>query len=1039
MFQQNEKIVKYVEKILLSTLVMIGMGAAGVSLYKASEILFVYSSDKNHIYGLRFFVLLIESLKEWSLSSMRQTKSPSKKPSVFTEKYKILAQSVPDHNGTCYLYTDISKLEEADRQFFNQNADQSLKPFAFQMQATQGPAKQAGGVYSSDLVSNPFTLNNSNSIPNENRRDLARPDSQSPPANRQGDSSRNVFQTTYSRVNTIEDKDRTSMWSPQNTSHKKGGLDDERGSSLRSTTNPGKGSTNDALFNNAFNSIYSFNETKGQNTKTDLGLKKSGEKIQFMQTLVSGNGTRRESQLSKNSNTEYGLSGRNGEQRVTGAFDTVIEKGREIRQSVEQEYSIRDSKRSSLAQSVGRTPKSNTKIVFTPGKHESSSSFNRSARDIQNKLSSINHHNQLSDLTAQERHLIGLVEEVVTARKLMMHEIFKHKIVVECIHQRKQELQSVLVSYYEDIEKFLYSKNPKVEKEQKRALCELEFVNELFGLYDTDYQKFRNDNPSFTKFRVRVVELIKKIYGQYPPFYDKFLKSHAQIFVNKAELEAHQARVGTRSKSRESNQSFTKDQHARGDNFKHLSKRDLLSGTLDHHNQVSFPNNTSINQNVVQNYQQPVNDPEQIDHSPNRSFNSKYTPTAIGNVEQKGGFIKSRRTTTEQNTPREENYQGEDQAVQDNNTNSQNQPKGSVFDAVLNKPKDQMNPSSEYLASKPAFSKSPADVKKGIRDALLQVKGSMSTSKQNETGNNIKISFDVSSIKEKKFEITEQDYMNSMFDSSRKINSVRFQDQDNSLNKDQLQYGHHLDVSENIDPSDSFYHKSKFNNALQRIHNDSVNRPPNAGQGSIRAINRYNSNQKENNDPSMRGLLSPNVNQAKTQNRSILSSRYVQFANGNQSLSAELLERKNDEMRRKKMALQRELEHLKNEESHVSSFNLATNRTQEVINMSQFSRFEKFRLKEVSAQYLMEEYQKKEERYAQLKNKYDSIRKKFVKKCFNEYFAVDKDFEEVVNDVTVISQPMDMKKSSDSSNLGRSRSVLTAKREPMAFTNMILN
>lgn len=1038
MFQQSDKIAKCVEKILLGTLIMIGMGAAGVSLHKASEILFVYASDKNHMYGLRFFVLLVESLKEWSLYSMRQAKIPSPKPSVFTLKYKALVQSVPDHNGTCYLYADITKLSEADRQFFNQNHDPNLQPFAFQTPSRLGQANQTGGVYSSDVVSTPFTFSNSKPTTNENKPGFARPESQSPPANRQTDSAKNLFQASYSRVNTIEDKDRNSMFSPQNTSHKKGGVDDDRGISLRSTTNPAKGNSNDALFNNGLNSIYSFNDTKSQNTKTDLGLKKSTEKVQLMQALINGSGSRRESQVSKNTNAEYGLVGHQTDQRTTGAFDLVLQKGREIRQSVEQEYSVRESNRSSLAQSIGRTPKSNAKIVFTPAKRESSSSINRSAKDIHNKLSQ-NQINHLSDLTAQERHLIGLVEEVVTARKLMMHEIFKHKVVLESIHLRKQELQNILVSYYEDIEKFLYSKNSKLEKEQKRALCELEYVNSLFGIYDESCHKFRGDNASFGRFRIRVVELISKIYGHYPPFYDKFLKTPAQIFVNRNQLNAYNARMGSRSRSRESNHPNSKNQMTKGENFTPFSKRDLLSGTLDHQNQVSLPNNTSINQNTVQGFQQPVHEPERSDPSPNRSFSSKYTPTAIGNVDQKGGVIRSRRTISESQNPRMDLYQGENQLADENNCTTQNQPNGSVFDAVLNKPKDQQNPNNEYFGAKPGVAKSPSEIKKGIRDAVLQVKGSMNTSRQNETGNNIKISFDASSIKEKRFEITERDYANSLLESSRKIHSVRFQDQENSLNRDQFQYGHQLDVSENIDQSDSLYHKSKFNNALQRIHNDALNRPANKGQGSLRTINRHNSNQKENNDPPMRGLLSPNINQIKAQNKSILSSRYVHFANDNQSLSAELLERKNEELRRKKMELQRELTHLKNEESNVSSINMATNRTQDLINMTQLSRFEKFRLKEVSAQYLMEEYQKKEDRYAQLKSKYDSIRQKFVKKCFNEYFSVDRELDAVVNDVTIISQPSDMKKLSESGYLGRSRSVLTAKQEPIALKNLILN
>ena len=92
-----------------------------------------------------------------------------------------------------------------------------------------------------------------------------------------------------------------------------------------------------------------------------------------------------------------------------------------------------------------------------------------------------------------------------------------------------------------------------MDKEQKKAMSELEFINELFGLYDNYMPKIEIDFSSFQNFKIKIAEIITKIFGKYPPFYDQHLKEQSHIFRTKKAFEEFKSHFTSKSKSISSN------------------------------------------------------------------------------------------------------------------------------------------------------------------------------------------------------------------------------------------------------------------------------------------------------------------------------------------------------------------------------------------------------------------------------------------------------------------------------------------------------
>ena len=138
-----------------------------------------------------------------------------------------------------------------------------------------------------------------------------------------------------------------------------------------------------------------------------------------------------------------------------------------------------------------------------------------------------------------KKNFLDIFEKIKLSRKLLMHEIFRNRIVSDKIKIQKKDYEKRLITNFEKIEKFLKNKNPIFIKEKKKVLKEMELANKLFKYYDENLQEEIFDTKKIFLLRKKICEILKKIFGGLPKYYEKFLNYESKVFGSRCSLESY--------------------------------------------------------------------------------------------------------------------------------------------------------------------------------------------------------------------------------------------------------------------------------------------------------------------------------------------------------------------------------------------------------------------------------------------------------------------------------------------------------------------
>lgn len=134
---------------------------------------------------------------------------------------------------------------------------------------------------------------------------------------------------------------------------------------------------------------------------------------------------------------------------------------------------------------------------------------------------------------------LEIFEKIQLSRKLLMHEIFRKRIVGDKIQIQKKDYEKRLISNFEKIEIFLKKKNSNFLKEKKKILQEMELANKLFKYYDMNFKEKNFDTKKIHMLRKKICEILKNIFGGFPKYYEKFLDYESKVFGSRCSLESY--------------------------------------------------------------------------------------------------------------------------------------------------------------------------------------------------------------------------------------------------------------------------------------------------------------------------------------------------------------------------------------------------------------------------------------------------------------------------------------------------------------------
>ena len=160
----------------------------------------------------------------------------------------------------------------------------------------------------------------------------------------------------------------------------------------------------------------------------------------------------------------------------------------------------------------------------------------RSREELSNLVESLKHldsHRKEPD--AKNGTFATVFEQIKQNRKHLMHEIFRHKLVLQRIAQARQAYQDSVILNYDQVEEFLKINDKSLKDTQDCLLKELELANWLFEYIDT---KFNADPRSrYLQLRKEISRALERIYGVHPRYDDQFLDTPAQVYDTVEEYE----------------------------------------------------------------------------------------------------------------------------------------------------------------------------------------------------------------------------------------------------------------------------------------------------------------------------------------------------------------------------------------------------------------------------------------------------------------------------------------------------------------------
>lgn len=160
----------------------------------------------------------------------------------------------------------------------------------------------------------------------------------------------------------------------------------------------------------------------------------------------------------------------------------------------------------------------------------------RSREELSNLVESLKHID--THHPSGSKNLVSFLkifEQIKLDRKMLMHELFKNKLVLQKITQARQKYQDSVIVNYDRVEEFLQSTDPAFREIQDSVLKELEFANWLFDYMDNNF----NIKPEsrYIQLRKEICSTLKRIYGVYPPYYEQFLDRPSQFFQTTPESD----------------------------------------------------------------------------------------------------------------------------------------------------------------------------------------------------------------------------------------------------------------------------------------------------------------------------------------------------------------------------------------------------------------------------------------------------------------------------------------------------------------------
>ena len=114
-FEMKDTTEPIVRQELLESMRKIASRATGLGWPQVSETMFLLSNDRDGIFGLRFYVLLVECLRDWGEKLVPKNRDGS--PSEYKKSWELLKGSVPTPVGCFYYDTTLDSLHERDLLF----------------------------------------------------------------------------------------------------------------------------------------------------------------------------------------------------------------------------------------------------------------------------------------------------------------------------------------------------------------------------------------------------------------------------------------------------------------------------------------------------------------------------------------------------------------------------------------------------------------------------------------------------------------------------------------------------------------------------------------------------------------------------------------------------------------------------------------------------------------------------------------------------------------------------------------------------------
>ena len=160
----------------------------------------------------------------------------------------------------------------------------------------------------------------------------------------------------------------------------------------------------------------------------------------------------------------------------------------------------------------------------------------RSREELSNLVESLKHiDDSKNKLANAQANFTKIFEQIKLDRKLLMHEIFRNKIILEKIKQARLKYQDSVILNYDKVEDFLKMTDRGIKELQDIVLKELEFANWLFDYLDSVF----NLDPKnrYQELRTEICKTFQRIYGVYPRYYDQFLNKPSTIYQTNYDFE----------------------------------------------------------------------------------------------------------------------------------------------------------------------------------------------------------------------------------------------------------------------------------------------------------------------------------------------------------------------------------------------------------------------------------------------------------------------------------------------------------------------